>query len=82
MSLPPPIQAEEVLREHGLYALPVVGRDEEQADRLLGLITRAEISKAFRVREPFYCLIVDVLSQYPLLQIIGNSKGPALIYTN
>lgn len=54
----PPIQAEEVLREHGLYALPVVGCGEEQADRLLGLITRAEISKAFRVRIPYYVIVV------------------------
>ena len=43
-------QAEDILRNHGLYALPVVEQLGDNADKLLGLITRAEISKAFRVR--------------------------------
>ncbi|CAM9363713.1 unnamed protein product [Scytosiphon promiscuus] len=42
------MQAEEILRSRGLYALPVVGQEGGDADKLLGLITRAEISKAFR----------------------------------
>lgn len=48
------LQAEEILRNNGLYALPVVGRQGNDADKLLGLITRAEISKAFRVRQPIF----------------------------
>ncbi|CAN0257204.1 unnamed protein product, partial [Ectocarpus fasciculatus] len=45
------LQAEEILRRHGLYALPVLGQQGEEADKLLGLITCAEISKAFRKDE-------------------------------
>ncbi|CAM9685804.1 unnamed protein product, partial [Ectocarpus sp. 13 AM-2016] len=45
------LQAEEILRRHGLYALPVLGQEGEEADKLLGLITCAEISKAFRKDE-------------------------------
>lgn len=56
-------QAEDILRSHGLYALPVVGQREDNADKLLGLITRAEISKAFRVR----LLCVAALSVLSLL---------------
>eukprot|EP00903_Cladosiphon_okamuranus_P008796 g8425.t1 len=44
-------QAEDILRSRGLYALPVVGQHGDNADKLLGLITRAEISKAFRKDE-------------------------------
>lgn len=48
------MQAEELLRKHLRYALPVVGQEGDQADKLLGLITRTEISKAFRVRPRRY----------------------------
>lgn len=37
-----------MLRQHRYYALPILGQGKD-ADKLLGIITRAEIAKAFRV---------------------------------
>lgn len=42
-------QAEELLRQNRFYALPIIGEDAKEG-QVLGVITQAEIAKAFRVR--------------------------------